>query len=249
MTEFEVEAPELFHVATEALVGRADSLGLTWGLRPATVTTVSSATVTAIYDGDTAAISMFPLVGGLYVGARVMAVKVPPSGNYILGVLGGGHGTFCLGANVTTQGVVATTPAGAEIAVPSGSWDAEPTFTFRNEYVFQVQATGIMGVTTDQQVGAIRVRVGSGSTSGTQLCQFNHQVSGVFVSPTFSDIGYFVNSSGADVATQLSLTINRIGGLGNMSLAGDTSTRLAVAVYQIGPFVQLPSLAPNLASV
>lgn len=75
--------------AAQALAANADRLGLTWGLRPATVTDFDFATqkATAIYDGDTEGVAMSSLCGGLLPGFRVMGMQVPPSANYALSYL------------------------------------------------------------------------------------------------------------------------------------------------------------------
>lgn len=68
------------------LVAQARRLGLTWGLRPATVLDQSHAR----YDGDgdevaTRVINLLEMP--LFVDQRVMCVFVPPSGNFVLGSL------------------------------------------------------------------------------------------------------------------------------------------------------------------
>jgi len=70
--------------AVQALAENADRLGLTWGLRPATIADFDFHTqkALAIYDGDDEAIAMTSLVGGLLPGFRVMGMSVPPSANY-----------------------------------------------------------------------------------------------------------------------------------------------------------------------
>lgn len=70
-----------------ALVDKARSLGLTWGLRPAVISNVDGSITKAIYDGDTTAIRVTSLVGALAPGQRVMVMFVPPAGNYVIGSL------------------------------------------------------------------------------------------------------------------------------------------------------------------
>jgi hypothetical protein len=74
----------------QAVTDNADRLGLTWGLRPATVKDFDIATnvATAIYDGDKTAIGMVSLTGPLLPGFRVMGMSVPPSGNFAIATLG-----------------------------------------------------------------------------------------------------------------------------------------------------------------
>lgn len=235
-----------------SLVDEAKRLGLTWQIRPATVTAVTSgAAAVGVWDGDPTSVEV-PLIdlAGVIVGDRVYVMSIAEGGNYIIGSpTANTRQVECLGANASDNGTVATTPAGAEIAVPSASWDEEPTFVFPNGYVFMVHAAGIMGVASDQQVGGIRVRKGQATVSGTELLRHDIQVSGVFVSPGFSFNGYIKNTSGSEVRTQLSLTIARVGGAGNVALSGTASTRLVVAVYRIGTVAKLPGIADAAISV
>jgi len=76
-------------VAVASVQAAADEgarLGLSWQLRPATVTNTSP--LTAVYDGDSTGISMTSMVGDIPVGQRVYAIFVPPSGNFICGFPG-----------------------------------------------------------------------------------------------------------------------------------------------------------------
>lgn len=82
MTSTDVQA------LVQTLVSRARDLGLTWGLRPATIRDATSGSITAVYDGDTVAVRVMSLIGRTYVGQRVMCVFVPPAGNYIIGASG-----------------------------------------------------------------------------------------------------------------------------------------------------------------
>lgn len=72
--------------AVRALTENASRLGLTWSLRPATVFDFDFASQkgSAVYDGDTEAISFTSLCGGMLPGFRVMGMSVPPSANYAL---------------------------------------------------------------------------------------------------------------------------------------------------------------------
>lgn len=81
-------APELIGTGAQAVVDNAKRLGLTWTLRLATVINSSNlAAVSAIYDGDTVAIDMTSMIGVLGPGQRVYVIGVPPSGNYIVGLV------------------------------------------------------------------------------------------------------------------------------------------------------------------
>lgn len=87
------EAPNLISIGTQAMVQNAKRLGITWGLRPATVRVVNAnATISAQYDGDEVPIDMISMMGPLTIGERVYAISVPPSGNYIVGAAAQRHG-------------------------------------------------------------------------------------------------------------------------------------------------------------
>lgn len=104
----------------EAVLERASRLGLMWRLRPATVVSVAAdGTIRAVYDGDTVPIRVVSMVGPVTVGARVMVVKSPPSGNHIVGwagppALGVGPDGLAWAENnspaVTAQTVVLSVP-------------------------------------------------------------------------------------------------------------------------------------------
>ena len=79
------QLPGLLSTQAQAVVDRAKSLGLTWTLRPATVSTVD----TVIYDGDIIPVGVISLIGPGVVNDRVMCLQVPPGGNYIIGRLPG----------------------------------------------------------------------------------------------------------------------------------------------------------------
>lgn len=72
----------------KALVANATALGLTWTLRPATVTSANPIMTTL--DGDTVPIGTTSLIGAVYVDQRVYVLIIPPSGNYIIGSVDAG---------------------------------------------------------------------------------------------------------------------------------------------------------------
>ncbi|MEV7267840.1 hypothetical protein AB0N38_30185 [Micromonospora aurantiaca] len=99
----------------EAVLEKAVRLGLTWRLRPATVTSVASdGTIRALHDGDTQAIRVTSMIGAVPVRARVMVLKTPPAGNHIVGLVGSP------GAGAPT-GPVQKFTADATFVVPAGA--------------------------------------------------------------------------------------------------------------------------------
>lgn len=237
------EAPDLISAGIQSTVERAASLGLTWDLRPATVSEGSSpAAVLAVYDGDTVDISMVSMIGPLPVSTRVYVIKVPPSGNYIVGFA---SEISDLDANSTTQGTVATA-AGTEVAVPSGSWDFEPTFSLLNGSIYACDVSGgVFDSAGTLHQARIRVREGSATITGTLLGFFQVTLpAGIGANvPYFYARSYIKNVTGTTVSTQLSLTVQRSVGAANVSLFGDSNQPLTVSVHRVGKATQLTGLA------
>jgi hypothetical protein len=235
------EAPELISVGAQSIVGRASSLGLTWGLRPATVVKGDDPTaVRAVYDGDTITITMTSMIGSLSPNARVYVQQVPPSGNYITGHLGD---TSDLDANSTTAGTVATA-AGTEVAI--AAWDFEPDFTFLDNSIYQMDISGgVFDSTSTLNQARIRLREGSATITGTLLGFFQVTLpAGIGGSvPYFFARSYIKNVTGNTIGTKLSLTIQRSVGLANVSLFGDSNQPLVVTGRRHGAADLLTGLA------
>jgi hypothetical protein len=107
-------APELISTGAKAIVDNAERLGLTWQIQLATVLNgVNPTAVSATYDGDTEPIDMTSMIGGLSPGQRVYVIKVPPSGNFIVGFAGGG------GFYRARQTLIATA-ASVTFSIPAG---------------------------------------------------------------------------------------------------------------------------------
>jgi len=98
--------------AVEEVQANAENLDLKWGLRPAQVNDITGNAVQIILDGDTNLVPAISLIGNLAKGARVWALKIPPSGNYVVGFAGGAPlpqmGTFHGLANAPQTRNVAT---------------------------------------------------------------------------------------------------------------------------------------------
>ena len=82
MTEAEIAG-----ASAQELVKTAKRLGLVWTIRPATVKNANPLTI--IYDGDTVPIGAVSIIGDMAIGLRVYGFNVPPSGNFITGIVGG----------------------------------------------------------------------------------------------------------------------------------------------------------------
>lgn len=78
--------------SAQAIIEQAKRLGLTWEIRLATITTVSTDGMAflGVYDNDIQPIPMISLTKGVAAGYRVYVISVPPQGNYIIGFPRGG---------------------------------------------------------------------------------------------------------------------------------------------------------------
>jgi hypothetical protein len=101
----------------QAVQDNAQRLGLTWTRRPATVTSTSP--LMATLDGDTEPISMTSMLERLEVGQRVYVDIVPPSANFIVGII---TVATPIGAHVARALSVQSLPNGAATVV---IWDLE----------------------------------------------------------------------------------------------------------------------------
>jgi hypothetical protein len=240
-----LELPGVIASAVQEVVSDSRGLGLTWTLRIATILITSPLTI--IYDGDTDTSNAVSMIGPLAPLQRIYSLIVPPSGNFVVGCLNTTLGN--MGANVCTAGTVATTPAGgAETAVPSASWKAEPVYNFDPQTIYKATVTGFM-VESSGAGGAvcfIRIRKGSATTTGTALglAEMFTPINFGGFTQSFCYVMYFKNSTSSVVRTKLSLTINGVVGAGTWSLNGDaTNMPLALVVESVGSIVANPGLS------
>lgn len=77
---------DILSTAAKEIVNQAQALGLTWTLRPATISISSTPSLTIVFDGDTVAISAVNITGRPVIGGdRVYGLIVPTIGNFIVG--------------------------------------------------------------------------------------------------------------------------------------------------------------------
>lgn len=149
-------------------------------------------------------------------------------------------------ANVTDNGTVATSAAGAEAAVPAASWDNEPTFDFPDNGLFKLTCIGnVINAAATAQLGQIKIRKGSASVAGTILGLTEWPVAAGFAGLGIGFVfhSWVKNTSGATVSTKLSATIQRVAGAGNFSLHGDAPRPLRIEVEHIGDPADQPGIA------
>jgi hypothetical protein len=156
------------------------------------------------------------------------------------------------GANTSTAGTVATATT-TEVAVASASWSNEPTITFVNGRLYEVYVAGGFHDASGaiSALATVRVRKGAQSTAGTQLVfiKVEHATGLNGNVRSFSHIGYVKNTSGSNVATKLSLTLEKNVASTSVHLYGDANIPLIVAVKDIGDTTANAELASIAVSV
>lgn len=133
----------------QALVANADSLGLTWQRKLATVSGYDGTTPLAVIDGDSVPIAVIPMISSLYAGQRVYVDTVPPGGNYVVGYLPGQIGVRArVSGQATTTGVQATLAWGTIDQEDGGDFIAAGGTTFT------VPASGLWAITLRTSLNA-----------------------------------------------------------------------------------------------
>lgn len=177
------DSTQAFGLAVEALVARADQLGLTWKLRLATVVDgVNPNNILAIYDGDSVQIRMISFVGPLPLGGRVFAIAIPPSGNYIVGVSGA---LLISSAGINNPGVADTTTSASYVNLAGTS-----SFSFtKRQTNTQIEVSMHSTCFTNIIPASVRYGVNINSTD-FDVCHLllnlnltHHQASGVRLCP------------------------------------------------------------------
>lgn len=145
------------------------------------------------------------------------------------------------GANYWDGGFIATS-TGAEVAVTG--WDVEPTYDFISGRMYKVIINiTIGGNDAAVTIGLVRLRQGSETTGGTELCRWLYTVpAGVAVfSGTLT--GWFYNFAGnSNISTELSLTNDWIAGTTSSAFYGDADRPLIMAIEDIGIATEQPGL-------
>lgn len=135
-----------------------------------------------------------------------------------------------------TAGTVATATGAGEVAVPAASWAHEPNVTFKNGQIYRIEWKYGYGISAAAANSfQVRIRKGSASTTGQVLgSEVQQEVTNLaFVNaPLF--VCFVKNTSGADITTKLSATINRTGGANNCSLYGDGNVPFRMTIQALG---------------
>lgn len=243
-----LDAPSLVGTGIQSLVNESRRLGISWQLTMATVTNADALQV--VCDGDTESITVVSMIGAIETGMRVYIIQVPPSGNYIAGtatvydpIAGSGYGN--------TAGLVATSTVNAEVAVPTISWNVQPSATFYPGRLYRLDITvGLFTTTAANTMTVIRVRQGAATVLGTALgiwfCDVNPTAINANTATHFSIIK---NTTSRIVNTPLSLTNQRsIGGTATQIFFG-TEIPCIITITDIGSAATYPTLNAVARSV
>lgn len=127
----------------QALVANADSLGLTWQRKLATVSGYDGTTPLAVMDGDSEPIAVVPMFSSLYAGQRIYVDTVPPGGNYAVGEAIGQIGVR---ARVTNSQAI---PNAAQTTLAWDTIDAEDggDFLAASGTSITIPASGLWAIT------------------------------------------------------------------------------------------------------
>ncbi len=236
--------PAVVSSLAKALINNAQDLGISWNLRPATISgeafgPLIDKTVSAVFDGDSVPITMINITGqALTVGQRVYVLMIAQTGNYIFG--------FVDVSPISSFGVISSggslvTSSGAEAAIPALSWGGnEPVAMVRPNWIarISVYCSTFVNTATDS-IMIVRVRVGSASTAGTVLGGW--RVAAPSASTTVqSNVleAYAMNrnsNANRSSATTMSLTIQTGNGAATVGLYADSTLPTVVAVEEVCP--------------
>lgn len=155
------------------------------------------------------------------VAGNLTVVGTSEAANYTLGAAS--LPRFYFAPTYCNAGGLIATSTGTEVAVPSASWTAEPTYAFLagRLYAIKVQFNPNWSG-SGLGWGHFKIRKGAASTSGTILGAAYIDVAAGFADNGHSHFETFFikNTSGSTVSTKLSMTVDHLGGTGNMSVYG-----------------------------
>src|SRR5262245_56353907 len=154
-------------------------LGLTWRLRPGTVTKSGSGLVQVVEDGDVSRtrIDAISLLGYMIEDTRVMLLHVPPSTMFILGIINRdypppGSAIVSLRQDVTTQSI-ANAGAGQFITwdtavyMPFGGWTTGTDFTLPFDGMYLCAGRGVFAANATSRRGAFVNKNNTTASPGT----------------------------------------------------------------------------------
>jgi hypothetical protein len=225
--------PSTAQTTASAIVENAGRLGLTWDLKPATVSTIDPLTI--IYDDDTVAVGATSMIGGLTKGTRVYALVTPPSGNFVTGIIGTpALSVKTIGSAYWVGGTTAGS-TGTEVAL--SSWTASAPFTIGAGRVGELHiSAGIISNSALVSATVIIVRKVLGSTSAQAIgaAQYITPAGAANIVPNLVQFSYIKNLTSKDVTFNPGISAIRTAGSGTNSLFGDATIPMSIVATDIG---------------
>jgi hypothetical protein len=221
----------------DELVIQAKRLGLTWGLRPGKVVSVTSGTGPynpgVQLDGDDAdtVILTASLVGGLAVGMRVMVMAVPPNGNYVVGIISS--------TDLRRYEVGGFTNHGTTITTTETVMETFSQFVIRQGAAYRVEFDGwlLAASTTSTQF-----RLRKTDATGTVLTASDVFAGIGLAQAPFRHVGYFVNNSGMQRQANLVVTAQTLSS--TSTWGADTGRPRYASIQYAGPASEYPFAVP-----
>jgi hypothetical protein len=223
-------------VGAQEIVAQAQNLGLTWILRPATVT--DSSPLMIRYDGDTVDTTPVNMTGRvLAVGRRVMGLLIPPSGNFVAGFYGEDQGYPVMLVDLISS-VTPSAAIGAETTVLT-----LPSAVYRSEraYMIEFRTDVISSTGTNNNQWRVRRTNVAGTIMGTGVWAPRSSAAG---SNDFGSDVVIRNNTAFDVTDTMVLTYN-VAGAGTITMNAGATQVAYMRRYDIGPADSFPN-APTL---
>lgn len=237
-------------IGAKELVNRSQDLGISWGLRQATVTTAGAGTaVKVVVDGDNIAIPVNSTLPQVDVGDRVYIMTTPPGGNILIGHVNSPGNVFVPSTGYIdidgtsgirgVRGFAASTGVGNVTTVKANflstavSWVQNHVYeiTFSGSVILST-STNVCGFTLSNNGSDFYGAGAFGPSGATPAVSFHH--SQIFV------------RSGATASQTLALTA-QIFSAGTGTLQHSGTQRYTMRVVDIGLLTDFPNYANAIA--
>lgn len=210
------------------------SLEQEWSLAPAVVTSFDTAKMIAfgVFDGDAAVIPMISLVGYVATNARVFVLRVPPSGNYIIGGGNLGTGDWIAYAGPKTSNTAASSSTDVGVLSISGI-PTIPGNIYRIETTTLNMTPSASGLTAEAR---LRYEDDGSAADGTSTQIGSAQLEGVATFVPRGSSALVVHRRAE--TTQLSVYLGwaLVGGVGTVTLQGSSNIPVMMYVRDLGRF-------------
>jgi len=217
--------------SVDELVTQARRLGLVWDLRPGTVTDIANGGAPynplVQMDGDPVNIALptVSLIGGLALGMRVQVMRVPPTGNYLIGVIN---------PDTTKRYEIgALTSHGTTITTTETVMETFTSFNALGGAAYRIEIDGSL-LAGDTVFTRFRLRK---TNTGGQSLNATDQWPGIGLGQApFRHVGYFRNTGNATLTYTLVLTA--VTASSTSTWYADSETPRYVSIQYAGPAVE-----------